>query len=424
MNLLQKKQNNYIIDLLIYIFHFIRMDKNLVFIKPIEWWNSKKNDEKNWFKSKSFFDQKKYKESIKNLFYYLDKKNFKKYKVKGEEKYIIPNYKNWVELEIKDKKLYIKMDVVKIEEKDYIYIWRQLLDLNRNLFILPKLSIYEGIVTLTYFCYLDSAAPWKISKCLSEIWQFSFYYTEKFVNIYNWILTKEPNIIYYKENEYQCFLEKIIFIINQADEYCNYFENKLEYWYAWDVCLQSILNIDVFLSPKWILKKELDEIIDLMRDMNKTKKECLFLWINFLNKLKELTVDDLKKSVYKCDDILYKRKYYSDYELISYLWDSLYSWKQQMLAENFIWLTLYTRWWLISSLYNINIESKEYYNRIIKNLLCSSSKPWKKSWRKLYWLISNIVNLRGTNKIIYFIICYIMFILVVNVISTIYKQFN
>jgi hypothetical protein len=58
------------------------MDKNITYMKPIKPWQKKQLDDKKWYKAKKLYEEKKYDQSLEELFAHIDKKSFKKYKIK------------------------------------------------------------------------------------------------------------------------------------------------------------------------------------------------------------------------------------------------------------------------------------------------------------------------------------------------------
>lgn len=206
----------------------------------------------------------------------MDKKSFKKYKTKGRNHYLLPNYKNWIEIDIDENEIKIEMEVVKVTSENFIFISRQILDLNTNFFSLPKITLDNELVKISYSCFIDSATPLKIGRCLRELGRFASLHTEEFISTYGATLTKEPKVSYYSDEKYQKILKNIFQIVDETNSHCEYFEERLQYIYSWDTVFRSILTLDAYISPKGLLKKELDATLDVMWNKNIDSKEQYF----------------------------------------------------------------------------------------------------------------------------------------------------
>lgn len=386
------------------------MNNTLKFFEPLEYWKEKKIENKSWHKAKKLFDEKKYTKSLKETLNYIDKVNFGRYKIKWKDSYLIPNYKNWVEIDIDEKKLHINMEVVKINNENIVIIWRKIMQLNMSFFTLPNIWLDSDIVKVTYSCYLDSATPLKIYNCLSEFWKFSSIYTEEFIDLYWASLIKEPEIDYYKDGEYEKIFQNINFLVNQAFEYSQYFEKKLEYTFCFDVVLNTILNIDIYLSPKWVLKKDLDAALDIMWDKWIDIKDKVFSWLKFLNKIKEIDEVDYKKYVYKSKEILFSKKYYSQDELWSFLSEWTINWRNYMESQSYINAYMCYISWIFCSLYNWKIEKEWTHNKMINAIKKSNLKTWEKAAWKLNVDYTEIIEWTWSLKksLIYYFLIYLV----------------
>lgn len=386
------------------------MDKNITYMKPIKPWQKKQLDDKKWYKAKKLYEEKKYDQSLEELFAHIDKKSFKKYKIKWTQSYLFPSYKNWIKIEKTNEKIFIEMDVVELSKENFMFIARQLTLLNYRFFNLPKIVIENNIVKVKYWCYLDAAHPLKIWSCIREFWHFSSIYTEEFIDYYDAKLTKTPDIQYYSEEKYQEILNEIQRMLSQAKEYCNYFEWRMEYNHSWDILFQTILNLSVAIDPVWSLKKDFNDIINIMWDNSLEWREQYSKWQIFLKKFEKFTTEDLKKYVFEYKNFLARKSYYTEDEISERFRDALGVGKQFKEEENNIKWTLNQAGWILSTLSNGNIELKVNYNMMIQALIKSSNKPWKKSLEILNNTIKNLVIKTKTSNISYYILFYFAFL--------------
>lgn len=393
------------------------MEKNITYMKPIKAWQKKQLDYPKWYKAKKLYEEKKYDKSFEELFAYIDKKSLKKYKIKWTESYLFPSYKNWIKLEKTKEKISIEMDVVELNQENFAFISRQLIELNYTFFNLSKIVIENNIIKVKYWCYVDTALPSKIWYTLNEFWRFSSIYTEEFIDYYDAKLTSKPDIKYYTDEKYQGILSEIKRMVNQAREYCNYFDWRLEYNNSSDILYQTILNLSFALDPVWTLKKDFDDVFSSMDNYSAERSEQYWKSHQFLKKIERYTVEDLKKYIFEYKNIFAPNTYYTEDNISQRFRDVLFTGRQYKLEESYLMWTLNQSAWILSTLSNGNIELEANYNMMIQALMKSSNKPWKKSLEILNHTIKNLVIKNKSSKFYYYILIYFACVILVSIVE-------
>lgn len=360
-----------------------------IFVKPLFNWSLSKFKFKLFDESLKSFENKKYLEAIYLLLNYINPKLIKKYWNKSKTNFKIPHGKWFVNIKIEDNKIFIDADFVIIDKNSIIPIWRKLLDLNMSYFNLSYFVIENDIVKIKYSCDLELADPYKIYEVFKHISHCLDTYMDEFIEKFWAKIVNEPNFIFFKDSEYIKIKNNIDIFVEETEKYYDYFMKKLFYWYTLDVILQFLLNIDCYVSPKWILKKDLKDTINSLLNRDIEIKERIFIWKNFLTELKNYKIDYYKKYIYQDEKFITYKYLYLESDVNSYLENNIEEARKEYSKWEFIWLTLTVRHYLFYLLYIWDIDIK-IFNTIISLLDKSSNIEWEKSWKRLYEWILNI----------------------------------
>lgn len=360
------------------------MKQNTLFISPLEAWKKSPIQPEKYYQAKKLFENQEYLKSLHALFDHLSKKDFKKYKIKNEETYIIPNYKNWITIRIVDNIFSIEMEAVSFLPENVIIIWRKMMELQHSFFSYPKVFLENNTVILKYSCYLENADPQKILQCIIEISLFSLIHTEELIYLYDSQLTREPQITFYSDTEYTKIFKNIQTLLKQNDEYTEYFEKRLESNFTLDTCFQTLLNLFIYLQPKWKLRQDLIEWLDFIWNNQKTLKDKISFSLTLIEKIKKISEIDLKNSIYKSTNIFLTSTPINPTELRAYLQEWFNNVKSNKIKQNDIAQVFDIKWRFLCALYNYQIEDKNDYKKIITLLTKSNHKTWEQASKILY----------------------------------------
>jgi len=338
-------------------------------------------------KSRKLYKQQKYKESVIFLIKYLNSDILKNVSLKQPSIEVdIQHALAHIKLNIDDKKVHIRSNIIKINSHNKIVALRKVAEFNFDYFDFAKIVLQDDLLYIDFEIPLEQAYPKYLFYCLYEIIYGSDRIIAQLVFKYNIEPLYEIKRLSNKEEE------KVVgYIQNVIDEYESIkqtFREDNKNYYQWDIGVISLYKLvfcthirgDLYYSIHKTLSVAYDRDMDIVKKIDAIS--------NFFDKLKKH--HNLEQEIYDVKLAITEREY-SDSEIIEEFFkdhkEVIDDYKKN--NKNFE-LSYFSVGVFLRFLYLYNV-SKNYLNPINKLLIkCSNKDATKcsKHARKLFIKLS------------------------------------
>ena len=348
------------------------MQENLKFYKSIQSEDGSLMVPSEWDKAVDAYEKKQYKLSIHSILRYVGKA------IKDHEtKWNFSHGSTNVFIEIENDLLKVHAPFLKIDESRKIPLMRQVVQLNFSPLNLSQIRLEDDLLSFDFSCPLELCEPYKIYDIFREMCINADANDDQFIDKFGASWTQEPSIERYDENAIKMTYNHLQEIIEQALKEIDYYENKRQFPFAWDVVAISLLKIEYLLQPQGSLRSKIEKAIGFM--MSKAQvPEKINRGKDALRDLQKVSLNDLKKDLYAIDIFIPYKLHTNEEKLKTILEPALAQAKKERESGDVLATTLTLSYNILNLFYHNNTGGT-VRNHLEKALLKSSGKNLKDS---------------------------------------------
>lgn len=283
------------------------MKNTMPFIQPVEDAKRVPIRRELYEQSVDLYEQGKYLEAFHCLLDYINDGFRLKYGNEQGTEFHIPHGSIVVDIDIKDDKMLIEADFLKIPEKGRVAMLRQLADLNINKLMLARFLKDGDKLKITYTTPMSQSHPHKIYGVLRNICSVGDRYDDEFCTKFGATRCYEPKIEPYSEEMLNQVYEGIQTIGNATLEALKEYNAVRAYGYSWNVLDTTFYQISYFAQPQGQLGNDLEKAVCDM-DAERPVEEVVSKGTDYLKKLLAMSKEELAKDLYSVDMLVSNRR--------------------------------------------------------------------------------------------------------------------
>ena len=331
---------------------------------------------KYWDMAKEEFDNKEYKKALISVINYLNIDVLKDSNLDEDIHIVQMHGSAEINIDISDTTFKIHVPFLKITDKtNVVALLRKVAEVNFSRFDLAQIVLEEDKLTISYETPLELCQPFKIYTLLREICFRSDEFDDEFIENYEAAFYKEPKRRELSKEEQEKAWLQIDTILQEYEDYSNYFKEKQKDGYQWDIGIISLLKIANMPYVNGVLRYELMEQIDLMFNGDKEFNYRVEKGRNYIKKLSGKSKNEILFNLYHTEQFI-SMLWRSSPAIIEEKLESFHSTVEKYdKDENAFAAAYYLQGVFLKLLYNYNLD--ERYKNIIENVFeeTSSLKP-------------------------------------------------
>lgn len=333
-------------------------------------------------------------EQYLNAFHtFLDSLNPNARKEYGNEEgteFHIPHGSIIIDLLLKDNRLIMNADFMKLPEKGGLPMLRQVAGLNINETTLVNFQLNDDILRMKYDCHISQTHPHKLYDVLREFCEIGDKYDDEFESEFNAQRIYQPIIKPYSQ-------EVVDKVYNSIQEICKYtteaiaeYNQERAYGYSWNILDVAFYQIMYFASPQGALLNEIDKAIsDMNRDL--TTQEVVSKGVKVLEQLAAMPKEELAKDLYFVDTLISTKMSSSLGNIQSNFEDTYENVTQAIQSGNTEGAALRILYKFYEMYYYTDVM--ETINQFVSATLKEASgKPWDEAAEILYKMMNRIMD--------------------------------
>jgi len=334
----------------------------------------------------------KYRETILNLFNYLNTDVLVKYSGPGVDEFNIPNGSIVINLRITDTELLIDAPFLIVPEKRLNALLRQVTELNFGVLFLSQIVLEGDRLNFRVKVPLPLCEPYKLYDILYEICVNADHYDDFFIEKFQAVRINEPKITRYSSGELKTFFDRFIVHVNEGIDYLNYFRKNRWFDIGVESGMISIMKMDYTFSPQGFLRIELEKAwSDCCAGISPTEK--LDGLIQFFESLGSITLEKFSDSMYKSEFLMSPRRHAYLPAVKEQLKSCHQNAEKDLASSADMSAVIFLMYGIFSLLYRFFIprDMEEMLNQGLKN---ASGKDWKTASEELFKTVTSIMNLQ------------------------------
>jgi len=369
------------------------MDISPIYDKPFNGYQESTINLDYWEKTKESFSNKKYKDTIINLFNYMNNDVIKKYGNKDLTEFCIPHGSIIIYITIKDGKISITAPFLKTPEKKENILLRQIAEINFSILCLSQIELKNNELYFTYETEIELTEPYKIYYVIDEICYYADYYDDIFINEIGAERIKNMEVTDYSEKDKTFLFNKFTEYIDEGLQYIDFFISNRWFSLGLDSACITLMKIDYFMNPQGKL------VTDIQKAINNTYKKDIPLSDVMENAKKDITKlkdYDFKKfsnNIYKPFFLIPVKKRSTLSVIQSKVKTDYENAKKDYDSSAYISSALFSLFTIYNLFYNntLPIKIEDFLNNGLKNV---SSKDWKITSEKLLNTLTQLMGMK------------------------------
>ncbi|MDX2248912.1 MAG: hypothetical protein SF052_19140 [Bacteroidia bacterium] len=357
-------------------------------------------DPKYWDTVLDLYEKRQYKEALVGIIHYVNPELAEKTGNADRTRFSIPHGSAMVHLELDDNFLRVRAPFLSTASANKIPLLRQVAQINFSPLNLARIVLENDQLLFSYQCPLELAEPYKMYEVFREICVYADSYDDEFIRKFDASWIQEPIIERYSKEYIDNAWNKIQEYIKEAQAYIEYFENKRNFSFCWDVLNITLMKIEYYAEPQGLYRNEIEKTmaflqsaVPVMDRVNRGKE--------FLRKLQSWNRADFDKDMYKIQSFI-PYKYRSTLENIRSNFEESYSAaKKERDAGDHIGATFSMQYIFLKLFYYNNVNA-EFGDPIALAMEKASGKPWHEAsgylWKAMEIIMTGEFNANTSNK--------------------------
>ena len=169
-----------------------------------------------------------------------------------------------VNILVRDGRLEVHADFLRLPEKGRVAMLRQVADLTLNRLLLPRFRKEGDRLRMEYVCPLAQSHPHKIYFVLRNICHVGDRYDDEFCTKFGAERCYEPRVTPYSAEECARIVEAIRATCRETLDAVKEYDAERKYGYSWNVIDTAFYKISYFAQPQGQLSNDLDKAVDDM----------------------------------------------------------------------------------------------------------------------------------------------------------------
>lgn len=347
-----------------------------------------------WDTVLNLYEKGQYKEAIVGIIHYVNPELAAKTGNADKTRFAIPHGSAMVYLEIDDQMLKVRAPFLSVAGANKIPLLRQVAQINFSPLNLARIVLEDDQLVFSYQCPIELAEPYKTYEVFREICVYADSYDDEFIRKFGAKWIQEPVIERYSQEEIGKSWNKIQDYIKEAQTYIEYFENKRNFGFCWDVLNITLMKIEYYAEPQGLYRNEIEKTMAFLQStasvtdrVNRGKE--------FLRKLQSYNRQDFESDMYKIRSFI-PYKYRSTLENIrSNFQETFDAAKKERESGDHIGAT-FSLQYIFLKLFFYNNVSAEYAEPLSAAMEKSSGKPWHEAsgylWKAMEIIMTGNFN--------------------------------
>ena len=215
----------------------------------------------------------------------------------------IPHGSILVDILVRDDRLHIGANFLKLPEKGRVAMLRQVCDLSLNSLLLPRFRKEGDRLRMEYTCPLSQSHPHKLYFILRNICHVGDRYDDEFRTKFKAVRCSEPRVTPYAEAEVERLHEAVVQTCRETLDAVREYETERKYGYAWCVIDTALYKIAYIAHPQGQLMNDLDKAVDDM-DRELPVAELVTKGKAFLERMRDMPREELAANLYYVDTLV------------------------------------------------------------------------------------------------------------------------
>lgn len=304
--------------------------------------------------------------------------------------YSLPHGSIMVNLEIKEKHLYIDAPFLKIPAKYLIPLMRQVAELNFGTLVLAQIKLEGSEIHFRYDSPLELCEPFKLYRVIEEICIQADANDDVFIEKFGAERCSEMQVEPFSQEQIDLAYEKFQAYLQEAIQYHDYFITRRFESFGWDAYYIAFTKIDYFMRPQGFLKAEIEKMVKEL-NANSPFNEKILKGRKSVEKLLEMDKTKFAESMYQSKQFISEKPSYHIGNVQNYLRKTFENSKEEMEKKDYIGaaLTMLTGFYGLIYYYVI---PKNIYEMINEGLQSSATLEWEEAAKILRETCEKIEN--------------------------------
>ena len=256
-----------------------------------------------WEQSLERYNEGKHLEAFHLLLDHLNPGFRAKYGNADGTEFHIPHGSILVNILVRDGRLEVHADFLRLPEKGRVAMLRQVADLTLNRLLLPRFRKEGDRLRMEYVCPLEQSHPHKIYFVLRNICHVGDRYDDEFCTKFGAQRSYEPQVTPYPEEEVTRIYEAVRQTCRETLDAVKEYETERKYGYSWNVIDIALYKIAYFAHPQGQLLNDLDKAVDDM-DKELPVAELVAKGKAFLERLLAMPREEMARDLYLVDTLV------------------------------------------------------------------------------------------------------------------------
>lgn len=256
-----------------------------------------------WEQSLERYNEGKHLEAFHLLLDHLNPGFRAKYGNADGTEFHIPHGSILVNILVRDGRLEVHADFLRLPEKGRVAMLRQVADLTLNRLLLPRFRKEGDRLRMEYVCPLEQSHPHKIYFVLRNICHVGDRYDDEFCTKFGATRCYEPRVTPYPAETVDRIYEAVQSLVRATLDAVREYNDQRRYGYSWNVIDTTFYQISYFAQPQGQLANDLDKAVDDM-DEELPVAELVMKGMAFLEKLLAMPKEKLAEDLYFVDTLV------------------------------------------------------------------------------------------------------------------------
>ena len=199
------------------------------------------------------FEEKKYKESILGLLDYIDSTIIKKRGNKEKTEFTIPHGSLKVHFTINDKEISLDAKFLKLPQKNYLPMLRQITEINFSVLNLTKIVLHGDELFFEMKSPIELCEPYKLYYIFSEVCTNADYYDDFFIEKFGATRLQEMEVEPFAKKDLDFAWDRYQAYLKEGLQSADYYMEKRLSGFAWDAFCTTLMKIDYVMAPQGYL---------------------------------------------------------------------------------------------------------------------------------------------------------------------------
>ncbi len=360
-----------------------------------------------WDSAVDAFEQKRYKESLMDLFNYINDSLLKGVKTKKDFKFSKMQGSAEVNVEVSNGKLTVESPFVRItDDTNVVALLRRVTEINFSTLDLEQIILKNDTLIFRYEALLSTCQPNKIYNVINNIALRADDFDDIFIEEYGAKRYKELNVKSLTQEQKSETIKYIREILKEVDEFSEEFVQERKENYRWDIVVITLLRLSNMPYMQGRLRSDLIDNIERMYDGDIELNQRINKGLLYIKELQDYSDEYYEKNLYHAEQLISLRWRFTP----QILQERMEGHKKTLtnmiehddhLAQSYFLSGVFLK--LIYN-YNLNKQYKGEIERVLTEVSGKSTKDAAPKLVELYWdiyyaTLEDKVKKRKRNKI-------------------------